>query len=461
MAIDPQQANGSSEWSDSALTPTMRPGSARQPDVEKTVDSDYPLTSPPPPAPSHNNGQPNGGLWAWLQVAAGFCIFFNTWGVLNTFGIFQTYYETGVLFNESSSNISWIGSIQSYCVMVVGLISGPVYDRGYLRALLLSGSFMIVFGFMMLSICRDFWEVLLAQGFCIGTGAGLLFVPSLAILPTYFSTKIGLAMGLAASGSSLGGVIYPIVFYKLIDRIGFGWSVRVIGFIALGTQLLPICFMRMRVKPVKPRAILDWSAFTDWPLVFFTLSTMIGFIGLYTMLFYISYFAAAANITTAEMSFYVVPILNAASIFGRTIPNAISDKTGPLNLFGPAGIICGVLTFCILSVKNLGGIVPIAMLYGFFSGVFTALPGVCFVKLIADKSKIGTRIGMGFAAFSFGVLAGGPGGGSVIGSNAGELHWQHLWIYGGCTMMASGVLLFAQRFWLSKGELSKLSKALA
>lgn len=472
MAIDSKQANGSSEWSDSALTPTMRPSSAGQPEVEKVVDSDAPVTFAPTPAPSHDNGQPNGGLWAWLQVAAGFCIFFNTWGVLNTFGIFQTYYETGVLFNESSSNISWIGSIQAYCVMVVGLISGPVYDRGYLRALLLSGSFMIVFGFMMLSICRNFWEVLLAQGFCIGIGAGLLFVPSLAILPTYFSTKIGLAMGLAASGSSLGGVIYPIVFYKLIDQIGFGWSVRVIGFITLGTLLLPICFMRMRVKPVKPRAILDWSAFTDWPLVFFTLSTMIGFIGLYTMLFYISYFAAAANITTAEMSFYVVPILNAASIFGRTIPNAISDKTGPLNckmniaifedprlvtnmliVFGPAGIVCGVLTFCMLSVKNLGGIVPIAILYGFFSGVFIALPGVCFVKLTADKSKIGTRIGMGFTVFGFGVLAGGPGGGSVIGSNAVDLRWQHLWIYGGCTMMASGVLLFAQRFWLSKGKI--------
>lgn len=46
---------------------------------------------------------------------------------------------------------------------------------------------------------------MLAQGFCIGLGGGMLFVPSVAILPTYFSTKIGLAIGLAASGSSMGG----------------------------------------------------------------------------------------------------------------------------------------------------------------------------------------------------------------------------------------------------------------
>jgi hypothetical protein len=34
-------------------------------------------------------------------------------GILNTFGVFQTYYESGALFTETSSNISWIGSIQS------------------------------------------------------------------------------------------------------------------------------------------------------------------------------------------------------------------------------------------------------------------------------------------------------------------------------------------------------------
>jgi hypothetical protein len=70
---------------------------------------------------------------------------------------------------------------------------------------LLIGSFGVVFGFMMLSLCTEFWQALLAQGFVIGLGGGMLFVPSVAILPTYFSTKIGLAIGLAASGSSMGG----------------------------------------------------------------------------------------------------------------------------------------------------------------------------------------------------------------------------------------------------------------
>lgn len=117
--------------------------------------------------------------------------------------ISQTYYESGQLFMESSSNISWIGSVQAFMVLVVGAFVGPIYDRGYLRTLLIVGSFLIVFGHMMLSLCTTFWQCILAQGFVIGIGGGCLFVPAIAILPTYFSSKIGLAIGLAASGSSM------------------------------------------------------------------------------------------------------------------------------------------------------------------------------------------------------------------------------------------------------------------
>ncbi|KFG83639.1 Major Facilitator Superfamily protein [Metarhizium anisopliae] len=423
-----------------------------QGDIEqKPVHGDARPSHASPPADSP---PPNGGYWAWMQVAAAFSIFFNTWGVLNTFGIFQTYYEGGTLFHESSSNISWIGSIQAYCVLIVGLVSGPVYDRGHLQLLLLMGSSLLVLGFMMLSLCRTYWQALLAQGFCIGIGAGCLFVPSLALLPTYFSTRIGLAVGIAASGSSLGGVVYPIVFYRLIDGVGFGWTVRTIGFIALATLVVPLYFAEMRVKPLRARAVLDRSAFTDGPYVFFVASTLVGFVGFYVVLFYVSYFSAATGIASSEMSFYLIPILNAVSMFGRILPNAVSDKTGPFNLFGPAAIICGILTFCLIAVKSLGGMIAIVVLYGFFSGVFIAIPGVCFVRLTEDKSKLGTRIGMGFAAFGFGVLAGGPGGGGILGTDRSDLHWNSVWVYGGCTMTCSGVLLIVLRFWLSRGRLA-------
>ena len=409
--------------------------------LEKDVDPQGQVESEALAAPpiSPAGPPPNGGLQAWLHVVGSFMLFFNTWGILNAFGVFQMYYESGALFTKSSSDISWIGSIQSYMVLTVGFLSGPIYDRGYLRELLLVGSFGVVFGHMMLSLCNNYWEALLAQGFCVGIGAGCLFVPCVAVLPTYFTTRLGLAVGLAAAGSSLGGVIYPIVLYRLIDKIGFGWSVRVIGFIALGTLLIPFAFMKMRVTPPKARALIDSSAFTDIKYMLFVIASLIGFMGLYVILFYLSYYAEHQHITNTSMAFYLVAIFNGASCFGRTLPNALSDKTGPFNLIAPGAIIVGVLILCMIAVASEASIIVVAILIGFFSGVFIAMPPLCFVALTKDKTTIGTRIGMGYGLIGLGTLAGGPGGGDILGA-ADPLDWTGLWAFGGVACIVAGLM---------------------
>ena len=213
---------------------------------------------------------------AWLNVLGSFMLYFNTWGILNAFGAYQTYYESGALFTASSSDISWVGSIAAFMLLFVGLFVGPIYDRGFLRTLLIVGGLMVVFGHMMLSLCKTFWQVLLAQGFVVGIGTGCLFVPCVAIIPQYFSTKMGMAMGIAASGSALGGVIYPVILYRLINEVGFPWAVRVIGFIALGTLLIPLSVMKLRVKPPKVRAMLDQTAFTDAGYMAFILTSLVA-----------------------------------------------------------------------------------------------------------------------------------------------------------------------------------------
>ncbi|KAL4862124.1 hypothetical protein BDV12DRAFT_207449 [Aspergillus spectabilis] len=406
---------------------------------EETSTREPCTESPPKPPAGGPSPPPNGGFIAWLHVAGGFMLFFNTWGMLNTFGVFQTYYESGDLFRSSSSDISWIGSIQATMLLLVGFFTGPIYDRGYLRALLIVGSFGIVFGTMMLSLCKEYWQVLLAQGFGVGIGAGCLFVPCVSILPTYFSTKLGAALGLAVSGSSLGGIIYPIVLNRLIEPIGFGWAVRVIGFIALATLLLPIAVMKQRVTPPKARALIDWSAFTDIPYMTLVLAGLIAFMGLFTLFFYISYVGSARHLTSNDMAFYLVPILNAASCFGRTIPNAMADKLGPFNLIAPCCAMVGVCILCLISVTNEAGLIVIAIFSGFFSGALIGLPPLCFVALTEDKSKIGTRIGMGFGMMAFGVLAGGPGAGDILGE-ARNMNWNGVWIFGGVsTLVAAGI----------------------
>lgn len=407
--------------------------------------------SPPVVIAAYVN-QPDGGLVAWLQVLGSFILYFNTWGAMNTFGVFQAYYESGALFNESSSNIAWIGSIQSFCLQVMGLFAGPVYDRGGFKILIVVGSVGVVLGYMLLSLCTEFWQVVLAQGFLIGLSEGCLFTPMVSILPTYFSKRVGLAMGIASSGSSLGGVITPIVIKTLMYKIGFGWTTRVLGFMAFGMFLIPILVMKERVKPAqrKSRPIIDQSVFTDRPFVLFVIATMIGFIALTIALFYLSLFALKKKITDENLAFYIVPVYNAASVFGRIAPNFLSDRIGPFNVIAPCAIITGILLFCLIPIcaGNLGGIVVLTILLGFFSGVFVAIPGTCFPRLTKDKSMLGTRVGMAFSLIGFGMLIGGPAAGMILDpgySSTEALNFTGLWIFGGVTAVVSGCLYVVVR----------------
>ncbi len=74
------------------------------------------------------------------------------------------------------------------------------------------------------------------------------------------------------------------------------------------------------------------------------------------------------------------------------------------------------------------------------------MPPVLFVALTKDKSKVGTRIGMGFTLFAAGVLCGGPGGGAILGQNPKDLHWDSVWTYAGVTTIAAGCVFMILRF---------------
>jgi MFS family permease len=125
-------------------------------------------------------------------------------GLTNTFGAYQNFYETGILNSQTPSQISWIGSIQACLLLVGGFITGPIFDAGYPRGLVILGSATAVFGMMMTSICKEYWQVVLAQGVVTGIGMGAMYLPSVAIMPQYFKTRRAFATGIAASGSSFG-----------------------------------------------------------------------------------------------------------------------------------------------------------------------------------------------------------------------------------------------------------------
>ena len=119
-------------------------------------------------------------------------------------GVFQTFYQRTLLPDQTPSNIAWIGSLQAFLMIGMGIMIGPIYDYGYLRSLVAVGSVLVTVGMLMTGLCSQYWQLLLAQGVMVGLGSGFLFLPSIAVLPQYFEKRRALATGIGSSGSAIG-----------------------------------------------------------------------------------------------------------------------------------------------------------------------------------------------------------------------------------------------------------------
>ncbi|KAK5208754.1 hypothetical protein LTR72_001318 [Exophiala xenobiotica] len=385
---------------------------------------------------------PNGGWLAWMQVLGAFFLYFNSWGTLNTFGVFQTYYEASGTLHQTPSNISWIGSVQGFLATLVGVFTGPLYDAGYFRHLVVAGGILVPLGFMMTSLCTQYWQTIVAQGIVIGIGNGCLFVPSVAILPQYFTTKNPVVNGIAASGSSIGGIIMPFVFVRLQAHVGFGWATRCLGFLSIATISISLAVMRPRLTPRRKRKLVDVSAFGELQYTLFCAAVFCGFTGILVPLFYVGLYAQDTGVTSAEFAFYLLPIMNAASTFGRITPNLIAGIVGPLNVHIPIVAVAGLLTFAWCGISEFGSTVVFAVLYGFFSGGFVGLMPVALVSLTPDLRTLGTRTGQAFFVGSFGMLIGSPVSGAIL-TKTGS--WTAVKCFAGAAIALTAGLLVAAR----------------
>lgn len=197
----------------------------------------------------------------------------NLRGIVNSFGVFQSYYTT--LLGRPPSDIAWIGSFEVFLLFFISTFSGRLTDAGYFRHLFIAGFLFVFLGMFATSFCSQYWQLFLSQGICLGLGNGLLFCPALSTASTYFDKKRALALGFVSIGSSTGGLIYPSMVRQLLPSIGFGWTIRAIAFVQAGTLVISFIFLKPRVKPRKAGSIVEWAAFKELEYTFYAIGSFL------------------------------------------------------------------------------------------------------------------------------------------------------------------------------------------
>ncbi|KAI9715395.1 MAG: hypothetical protein M1828_000855 [Chrysothrix sp. TS-e1954] len=98
-------------------------------------------------------------------------------------------------------------------------VFGKIFDSYGPRYLLIFGTTFHVFGLMMTSLSSEYYQTFLSQSVCSGLGASALFYAGTNAVATWFDKRRALALGIVASGSSVSGLVVPI-----LGRILPGWA---------------------------------------------------------------------------------------------------------------------------------------------------------------------------------------------------------------------------------------------
>lgn len=403
---------------------------------------------------------PDGGLLAWSQVLAGIFLNMMAWGYPSTFGVYQLHYRDTLKLPEAQ--ISWIGSLQVFLAFAMCTFSGRLADAGYVKSTIMAGSFLVVFGTFMTSLCKEYWQIFLAQGLCTGLGLGIIFMPPLSVINSYFRTKRASALAISATGTGLGSVIFPATIQYLIPRVGFPWAVRCAGFIALFVSILALLLIRPQLKPRKSGPLVEWAAFKEGPYLLYTLGAFLFFWALYFGFFYVSappspfpipllkyspppfqinaYARNIIHFSTTD-SVQLLLITNGMSVPSRPLVGFLADRyAGPINLYAFHTLVLGCLIFAWTGVHSRTGMYVFSAFFGLANGAAQGLFAGALASLTNDPRKMGTRFGMVCTIAAFASLAGPPTAGAIIDKCGGRYLWAQVWA-GLVIVLAAGVLM--------------------
>ncbi|KAI1824022.1 putative MFS monocarboxylate transporter [Xylaria intraflava] len=396
-----------------------------------------PATRPPLPSPPKSDGSPR------IQVLSTFIVFFNTWGFLLTSGAFQTYYEQVLIRDYSSSDIAWISTTCAFILLSAGVVTGPLYDYGFYRVILLSGSLLQVVGLMLLSLSTQYYQLFLCHAVCVGLGAGVVFTPSVAAAAACLPdpTTRAKAMGLMASGSSIGGIVYPIMFRFLVPQIGFPWTVRSIGFVVFGLYLISYLVLagHQERKPTI-RRLFDRTTLRDWPFMTLCVASLFSATAFYIPLLYLPLFTEIRipNVDP-NLTLDLLPILNGASVVGRLFAGFVASLVGPTETITVSLILGSILLFSWISVDTVAGTIAWSIFWGMISGILVTLPGAFIPLFCPSLSVIGTRSGMYWVWVGLGILIGSPIAGAIYPFNSTDTDWWRLQVFAGVFMLGAAL----------------------
>lgn len=390
---------------------------------------------------------PEGGKHAWRVVLGSFLGLVTCFGLPNSLGAIQAYVETHQLKEYSSSKVGWIFSIYLFLMFFFSIQAGPLFDAYGPYHIVLAGTVIYVTCIMLTSICTEYYQFVLAFGVGCGIGTSMLFTPLIAIVGHWFNYKRGLATGLASMGGSIGGIIFPLMLRNLYSKVGYGWAIRIFGFVSLSLLLSSLLLIKTRLQKseelkLRPKDIFDIRSLKDLRYTFLIVAVFLLELALLDGVTYLTSYCLAQGMSTSK-SYLMLTLYNVAGVPGRWSSGWAADKFGRFNTMVGFAALSTIVIFVVWLPfgHSFGTMILFTLLYGFSTGTVMSVTPVCCGQ-ICKTEDYGKRYGMMYLFSSFSVLFGIPLSGLLIN----DKNYDYLVAFCGAVYFGAFAFLVLSRY---------------
>ncbi|PQE32830.1 riboflavin transporter MCH5 protein [Rutstroemia sp. NJR-2017a WRK4] len=397
---------------------------------------------------------PEGGIEAWSVVLGSWCAMTAGFGIVNSTGVLQAYISNTILSSSSLNAVGWIFGLYIFVSYIFSVQIGPIFDARGPKELIFIGGICLLVGTFTLGQCTTYYQFLLSFSILSGIGNSFLFTPAMGAISHWFDKRRGTASGLALTGSSLGGILFPLMVQNLIPKVGWAWTMRTVGFVFLVLWALSLFLCKSRLPP-KKGAEASWRNVLPSTRIFrdgtgaMAVTTAGVFLiewAYFVPVSYLpSYYLARQGLTgnnsvsgDAAFAYQLLAILNGASCIGRYLPGYIADKIGRYNtmiissFLAMASVLGLWLPDALLGKPpSLALLIVFDVVFGFVSGANVTLVPVCLGQLCSTQ-EYGRYYASAFIFCAFGCLTSIPVAGNIL-TATGEAGRKGFW----------GVILFA------------------
>lgn len=347
-------------------------------------------------------------FYGWVLAAVAFLVL-----MLSNGAIMYSYSVVAVpmgLEFEASRLVMMLGvTLMTLCGGIVSPWFGSLVDRWSLKGMMLLGAVGMSLGYIVLSFTTASWQVPVVYGMFMMLGTNLLGpLTTSTLLARWFTKKRGMAMGIAAVGTSVGGFIFPPLIQGLIDH--FEWRVA-LRYLGLGLFIVSVPAVLLVVNRPQDRGLHadgepmdpDFVAPNVAAVSFAELLKNRNFIliAVVMSLLFMTYTGVMSNMApfamgrglSADEAALLISAIAVAGIVGKLIFGAVADKID-LRIGLAASMITVIASMLVLiSLTGYSALMAGAALLGLAAGGMLPVWG-SILAVLFGSANYGRVMGM-------------------------------------------------------------------